>query len=132
MTGPDSRTELKSPLTTVRVGSNSDFRYSDDHREMSLNRGTILLAARDDIVIRAGLVTIKTSRGDFFMSNIPGRRIKIIMLEGKVHVSYSGRRFSLRFGEMVELPYGTIKKPEVIQIDLAKLIERPFLCRWGH
>ena len=123
LTGPNSRVEVEFPSATVRVGANADFRYASDHREMSLNHGTILLSARDDLALYAGLVTMKTSQGDFQCSNIPGARIKVIVLDGKVGVHFAGKRVHLRYGEMIEIPYGATKMPRSKVIDLEKLME---------
>lgn len=131
LTGSNSRVEVEFPSATVRIGSNADFRYAADYREMSLNRGTILLSARDDAVIYAGLVTMKTSQGAFQCSNIPGARIKVIVLDGKVRVHFAGARAHLRYGEILEIPYEATKMPRSKVIDLEKLMETSVLLKMG-
>ena len=127
-TGPNERTELKLPLASVRVGSNVDFRFARKSNEMSLNSGTILLSARDSVVLYVGTVTVKTSRGDLLVSVVPGIRIKVIVLDGKVRVESGAKRRNLRFGEVAEITKGRF---DVDVIDLDKLIETSLLLRMG-
>ena len=131
VTGPNSRIEVEFPAATVRVGSNTDLSFTPSGGEMDLARGTLMVSARDEVAIRSGPVTVRTGRGDLELSIVWGHRVKVIVLDGKVRVTFAGERKSLRYGEMVEIPFGATEMPEVTAINLETLMSTSRLIGMG-
>ena len=98
-TGSSSRIELELPyLAIVRIGSNADFKFTSDAKEMSLSNGTLMLSMPKEtagVTIESGSVITALSKGDLEMSNVGGRA-KVIALNGKIAVSLAANRSDRR------------------------------------
>lgn len=136
-TGSSSRIELELPyLAIVRIGSNSDFKFSADAKKLSLKSGTLLLSMPekvDNVTIESGAVITALSKGALEMSNVDGRA-KVIALDGRIAVSLAANtsdRRRLRAGDMVDVPPGATQMPPIVAIKLSTLLKTSVLLNMG-
>ncbi len=137
-TGDDSRAELQFPDKTItRLGSNALFRFRTDTRDMTLDGGTLLFSCpkkEGGGQVQAGAVTAAVTGTDFIISYIVGGEVRVVVLEGKVWVyltKFPAIRRLVRSGQLVAVPAGADKIPEVMTIDLKHLIKTSRLLESG-
>ncbi|CAN5674337.1 hypothetical protein BH09VER1_BH09VER1_02190 [soil metagenome] len=137
-TGDDSRAELKFPDNTItRLGSNALFRFRTDTRDMTLDGGTLLFSCpkkEGGGQVQAGAVTAAVTGTDFIISYIVGGEVRVVVLEGKVWVyltKFPAIRRLVRSGQLVVVPAGSDKIPEVMTIDLKQLMKTSRLLESG-
>ena len=136
-TGSSSRIELELPFSAiVRIGSNADFKFSLNAKQMSLAGGTMLLSLPEKVEgvsVEAGSVVTSVVQGDFEMSNVGGT-VKVIGLNGKVTTALAANpsdKRRLRAGQMVNVPAGATSMPPVTAIKLATLLKTSILFNMG-
>ena len=136
-TGSSSRIEVELPYSaTVRIGSNTDFKFSPDAKKMSLESGTMLLSMPEKtngVSVESGSIMTALSKGALEMSNVDGR-VKVITLDGKVGVALAANpsdRRSLRAGQMVDVPAGATAMPPIVAVKLSTLIKTSVLINMG-
>lgn len=137
-TGDDSRAELQFPDNTItRLGSNALFRFRTDTRDMTLDGGTLLFSCpkkEGGGQVQAGAVTAAVTGTDFIISYIVGGEVRVVVLEGKVWVyltKFPAIRRLVRSGQLVVVPAGADKIPDVMTIDLKHLIKTSRLLESG-
>ena len=104
-TGIQSRAELLfQDNTLTRLGSDALFSFKAGTRDMTLDRGTMLLQVPKGLGgarIRTAAVTAAITGTTIMMENIPGSHVKVLVLEGSLRLSINGR-----LGESVVLNPG--------------------------
>ena len=124
-TGVKSRAELRfQDDTLTRLGAETYFTFQPGTREMSLEKGTLLLQVPKNhggAVIRAASVTAAITGTTVMIEHIPGKSLKLLVLEGSMRVSQGrgiGQTLSLRAGKMLLIEPGAKKLPAPLAIDL--------------
>jgi hypothetical protein len=130
-TGGDSRAELTfTDKTLTRLGANTVFSFSDGGKQIDLSSGAILLAAPKS----AGTTRINTAvataavTGYTMLYEAHKNMSKWIMLEGHGTFSIKGLNAGpceLNSGQMIVIPSHPVKCPEVLNIDVSKIIKGP-------
>ena len=137
-TGSSSRIEFELPyLAIVRIGSNANFNFSPDWREMTLDSGAMLFSAPKDAgaftLHAAGITTQMAGRGTLQLSNVVGR-VKVMALDGKVVASLAAKPSEpkkLRFGQMLDVPAGATAMPPVVAFKMATVLKTSILFNMG-
>ena len=127
-TGAASRAELTfSDLTLTRLGANSYFSFVNGTRDMNLESGTMLLQVPKDAggaTIHTAAVTAAITGTTLMVEYNPKTYSKIIVLEGVVRVSLTGRlgeSLLVHAGEMIIVPPTARRLPEAVTVDLKVL-----------
>lgn len=101
-TGRRSRAELTfQDKTITRLGANSTFSFRRGSRDISLNSGTILLQvpkSAGGATIHTATVTAAISGTTLMMEYNLGKWVKLITLEGDVHLKIKGKKSDGRNG----------------------------------
>lgn len=128
-TGSQSRAELLfQDHTLTRLGAETFFTFKPGTRDLRLDRGSMLLQVPKDLGgarIRAASVTASITGTTIMMENLPGRAVKIVVLEGSLQVGMEGRASEsvlLRAGKMVIVSPEAKKVPMPVDVDLRKLV----------
>lgn len=133
-TGVDSRAELLfQDNTLTRLGAGALFSFQPGTREMTLDRGTMLLQVPKGLGgarIRAAAVTAAITGTTIMLENIPGDHVKVLVLEGQMKLSLNSR-----FGQSVVLNPGRMaiigvtdrQMPKPVAVDLGKVVKTSVL-----
>ena len=129
VTGVKSRSELLfEDDTLTRLGSETSFSFKSGTRDLSLERGSMLLQVPKGLggaTIRTAAVTAAITGTTIMMEYVPKQRVKVIVLEGSLRLGLnagSHRQVVLRPGQMVLMTPDAKKIPKPVTIDLAKLV----------
>jgi hypothetical protein len=129
-TGVKSRSELLfQDQTLTRIGPETSFRFKAGTREMSLEKGTMLLQVPKGLggaEIRTASVTAAITGTTILMEYTPSKHIKVLVLEGSLRLSVNGRfgdSVILRPGRMVLMRPDAKKIPPPVSVDLKRIIK---------
>ncbi len=129
-TGMQSRAELLfQDQTLTRLGADSLFSFTPNTRDMTLDRGTMLLQVPKGLGgarIRTAAVTAAITGTTILLENKPGSHVKVLVLEGTLRLSFNGNRghaVVLTPGRMIILHAGDKKLPKPVDVDLAKVVQ---------
>ncbi|MEY2512034.1 MAG: hypothetical protein QOE26_2797 [Verrucomicrobiota bacterium] len=129
-TGVKSRSELLfQDQTLTRIGPETSFRFKAGTREMSLEKGTMLLQVPKGLggaEIRTASVTAAITGTTILMEYTPSKHIKVLVLEGSLRLSVNGRfgdSVVLRPGRMVLMRPDAKKIPPPVSVDLKRIVK---------
>ena len=129
-TGIKSRSELLfQDNTLTRLGPESYFSFKTGTRDMTLQKGTLLLQVPKGIggaKIHTAAVTAAITGTTIMLENVPGKDIKVLVLEGTLRLSMDGRfgdSLLLTPGNMVMMSPHSKRIPEPVMIDLKKVVQ---------
>ncbi|MEY2546472.1 MAG: hypothetical protein QOG48_1589, partial [Verrucomicrobiota bacterium] len=101
-TGAKSRSELQfEDKTLTRIGPETSFSFAAGTRDLTLDRGTMLLQvpkAHGGATIHSAMVTASITGTTVMLKHQPGKVFKALVLEGSMRVSMNGK-----FGDSVLL-----------------------------
>ena len=129
-TGSRSRAELLfQDKTLTRLGADTFFSFRPGTRDLSLERGTMLLQVPKGLggaKIRAASITASITGTTVMLENVPGKNLKVIVLEGSLRLSRNdrvGETLSLTAGKMIIMNPAARSLPEPIDVDLDSLVK---------
>ena len=129
-TGVQSRAELLfQDNTLTRLGAETYFSFKPGTRDMTLDRGTMLLQVPKGLGgarIRAAAVTAAITGTTIMIENLPRKSVKVIVLEGSLRLSINGRfgeSVVLKPGKMVIVGANDVRMPQPVTVDLSKLVK---------
>jgi hypothetical protein len=128
-TGVKSRSELLfQDQTLTRIGPETSFSFKAGTREMSLDKGTMLLQVPKGLggaKIRTASVTAAITGTTILMEYTPTKHIKVLVLEGSLRLSVNGRfgdSVVLRPGRMVLMRPDAKRIPPPVSVDLKRIV----------
>jgi FecR protein len=125
-TGVKSRSELLfQDETLTRLGPETSFSFKAGTRELSLERGTLLLQVPKGLggaKIRTAAVTAAITGTTIMMEHKPGKSVKVLVLEGSLRLSIKGDSVVLRPGRMVLMRPDAKRIPPPVSVDLKKIV----------
>lgn len=137
-TGIKSRSELLfQDETLTRLGPETLFSFKTGTRDMSLERGAMLLQVPKGIggaKIHSASVTAAITGTTIMMEHVPGKTLKVLVLEGSLRLSVNGRlgdSLLLLPGKMVIMPPNAKRIPDPISVDIAKVMKTSALVNMG-
>ncbi|HLW35179.1 MAG TPA: FecR domain-containing protein [Chthoniobacterales bacterium] len=129
-TGIKSRSELTfQDNTLTRLGPESYFSFKSGTREMTLQKGTMLLQVPKGLggaKIHTAAVTAAITGTTIMMEYVPNKDIKVLVLEGSLRLSMNGRfgdSLLLTPGKMVIMPPNARRIPDPVTVDLKKVVQ---------
>src|ERR1700719_1826076 len=129
-TGIKSRSELLfQDNTLTRLGPESYFSFKGGTRDLTLQKGTLLLQVpkgHGGAKIHTAAVTAAITGTTIMMEYVPGKDIKVLVLEGTLRLSMNGRfgdSLLLTPGKMVIMSPGARRIPDPVTIDLKKVVQ---------
>ncbi len=129
-TGVKSRAELLfQDNTLTRLGAETFFSFTPGTRDMTLEQGTMLLQVPKGIggaKIKTAAVTAAITGTTILMEYLPGRNVKVLVLEGSLRLSINGRlgeAVTLVPGRMILMKPDDKHLPEPVDVDLAKVMK---------
>ena len=129
-TGVKSRSELLfQDNTLTRIGPETSFSFKAGTRDMSLERGTMLLQVPKGLggaKIRTAAVTAAITGTTILLEHTPSKHIKVLVLEGSLRLSINGRfgeSVILRPGRMVLMRPDARRIPEPVSVDLKRIMK---------
>jgi hypothetical protein len=135
-TGIKSRSELLfQDDTLTRVGPETYFSFKPGTRDMSLERGTMLLQVPKGLGgarIRTAAVTASITGTTILIEHKPKRDIKVLVLEGSLRLSINGTfgdSLLLTPGKMVIMRPDARRIPDPVTVDLARVIRTSSLVK---
>jgi len=136
-TGAQSRSELLfQDNTLTRIGAETFFSFKTGTRDMTLEKGSMLLQvpkALGGAKIHTAAVTAAITGTTIMMEHIPGRYIKVLVLEGSLRLSRNGTfgdSLLLRPGKMVIMRPDAKKIPDPIDVDLEQIVKTSTLVNF--
>lgn len=137
-TGIKSRSELIfQDNTLTRLGPESYFSFQTGTRDMTLQRGTLLLQVPKGIggaKIHTASVTAAVTGTTIMLEYIPQKHLKVLVLEGSLRLSINGRfgdSLLLLPGRMVIMPPNAKRIPDPVTVDLRKVVQTSTLVNMG-
>src|SRR5256885_9504931 len=136
-TGARSRSELLfEDNTLTRVGAETFFSFKTGTRDMTLEKGSMLLQVPKGLggaKIHTAAVTAAITGTTIMMEYSPRQYLKVLVLEGSLRLSRNGF-FSdsvvLRPGKMVIMRPDAKKIPDPIDVDLAQIVRTSTLVNF--
>jgi hypothetical protein len=129
-TGVESRAELLfQDNTLTRLGAETFFSFKAGTRDLSLERGTMLLQVPKGLGgarIRTASVTASITGTTIMMELLPSKSLKVLVLEGSLRLSPNGRfgeAMLLTAGKMVIMKPDAKRIPEPVDVDLRKMVK---------
>src|SRR4029077_1711874 len=129
-TGGKSRSELLfQDNTLTRVGAETFFSFKTGTRDMTLEKGSMLLQVPKGLggaKIHTAAVTAAITGTTIMMEYIPRRFIKVLVLEGSLRLSRNGTlggSVVLRPGNMVIMQPDAKKIPDPIDVNIALIVK---------
>jgi len=129
-TGIKSRSELIfQDNTLTRLGPESYFSFKTGTREMTLQKGTMLLQVPKGLggaKIHTASITAAITGTTIMMEYVPNKDIKVLVLEGTLRLSMNGKfgdSLLLTPGKMVIMPPNARRIPDPVTIDLKKVVQ---------
>ena len=128
-TGIKSRSELLfDDNTLTRLGPETYFSFKSGTRDMTLEKGTMLLQVPKGLggaKIHTAAVTASITGTTIMMEYVPKHDIKVLVLEGSLRLSVNGRigdSLLLQPGKMVIMPPNAKRIPDPVTVDLKKVV----------
>ncbi len=127
-TGIKSRSELLFQDNTLsRLGPESYFSFVPGTRDMTLQRGTLLLQVpkgHGGANIHTAAVTAAITGTTIMIEHLPQKSLKVLVLEGSLRLSNGrfGDSLLLTPGKMVIMPPNAKRIPDPVTVDLKKII----------
>jgi hypothetical protein len=138
-TGIKSRSELLfQDNTLTRLGPETYFSFNSGTRDLTLDRGTMLLQVPKGLggaKIHTAAVTASITGTTIMMEYVPNRDIKVLVLEGNLRLSINGRigdSLLLQPGKMVIMPPNAKRIPDPVTVDLKKVVLTSTLVNMGN
>ena len=129
-TGEKSRSELQfQDDTLTRIGPETFFSFKAGTRDMTLDRGTMLLQVpkgHGGATIHTAVVTASITGTTIMIEHVPHQDVKVLVLEGSLRLSINrhfGESLLLTPGKMVIMKPDAKKIPDPVTVDLAHLIK---------
>jgi FecR protein len=139
ITGIKSRSELLfQDNTLTRLGPESYFSFKSGTRDMTLQKGTMLLQVPKGLggaKIHSASITATITGTTIMMEYVPQREIKILVLEGTLRLSMNGRfgdSLLMTPGKMVIMSPNARRVPDPITVDLKKVVHTSTLVNMGE
>ena len=135
-TGARSRSELLfQDNTLTRVGAETFFSFKTGTRDMTLEKGSMLLQVPKGLggaKIHTAAVTAAITGTTIMMEYSPGQYLKVLVLEGSLRLSRNGSGDSLVLhpGKMVIMRPDAKKIPDPIDVDLAQIVRTSTLVNF--
>jgi hypothetical protein len=127
-TGIKSRSELQfTDKTLTRIGPETYFSFNAGTRDITLDRGTMLLEVPKGLggaTIHTAAVTASITGTTIMIEHRPGRDIKVLVLEGSLRLSVNGHfgdSLLLTPGKMIIMKPDAKRIPDPVTVDLARL-----------
>ena len=127
--GSRSRAEIIfSDHTVARVGAETSLKLQPGTRELSLDRGTLLLQVpkfRGGARIRAGSLALACGGATILVEHLPGKSLKAVVLEGELRVSvtrFLGDSIVVSAGKMLIVNPDVKRIPDPVDTDLRTLV----------
>ncbi len=139
-TGGGSRAQLTfADQTLARLGANTLFSFERGTRRLDLENGTILLQVPKDAggaTIRSAPVTAAITGTTVMMEYSPGNPgvVKLIVLEGTVRLSLSGRlgeSVLVGPGQMIAVAADAKSLPDPVTVDIKRILRTSKLVKAG-
>lgn len=136
-TGEKSRSELLfQDSTLTRIGAETFFSFKTGTRDMTLEKGSMLLQVPKGLggaKIKTAAVTAAITGTTIMMEYIPGKYIKVLVLEGSLRLSRNGTfgdSLVLRPGKMVIMRPDAKRIPDPIDVDLEQIVKTSTLVNF--
>jgi FecR-like protein len=136
-TGARSRSELLfQDNTLTRIGAETFFSFKTGTRDMTLERGSMLLQVPKGLggaTIHTAAVTAAITGTTIMMEYSPGQYLKVLVLEGSLRLSRNGSfgdSLVLHPGKMVIMRPDAKKIPDPIDVDLAQIVRTSTLVNF--
>src|ERR1700720_1269580 len=136
-TGASSRSELLfQDNTLTRVGAETFFSFKTGTRDMTLEKGSMLLQVPKGLggaKIHTAAVTAAITGTTIMMEYVPDRYIKVLVLEGSLRLSRNGLfgdSLVLRPGKMVIMRPDAKRIPDPIDVDLDHVVKTSTLVNF--
>ena len=136
-TAARSRSELLfQDNTLTRIGAETFFSFKTGTRDMTLERGSMLLQVPKGLggaKIHTAAVTAAITGTTIMMEYSPGRYLKVLVLEGSLRLSRNGSfgdSLVLHPGKMVIMRPDAKKIPDPIDVDLAQIVRTSILVNF--
>ncbi len=136
-TGAKSRSELLfQDNTLTRVGAETFFSFKTGTRDLTLERGSMLLQVPKGLggaKIHTAAVTAAITGTTIMIEYSPKQYLKVLVLEGSLRLSRNGSfgdSVVLRPGKMVIMRPDAKKIPEPIDVDLAQIVRTSTLVNF--
>ena len=136
-TGAKSRSELLfKDNTLTRIGAETFFSFKTGTRDMTLERGSMLLQVPKGLggaKIHTAAVTAAITGTTIMMEYSPGQYLKVLVLEGSLRLSRNGSfgdSVVLHPGKMVIMRPDAKKIPDPIDVDLAQIVRTSTLVNF--
>jgi FecR-like protein len=137
-TGEKSRSELLfQDNTLTRIGAETFFSFKTGTRDMSLEKGSMLLQVPKGLggaTIHTAAVTAAITGTTIMMEYVPNRYIKVLVLEGSLRLSRNGTfgdSLVLHPGKMVIMRPDAKKIPDPIDVDLEHIVKTSTLVNFS-
>jgi hypothetical protein len=137
-TGAKSRSELQfQDNTLTRIGPETFFSFAEGSRDLTLDRGTMLLQvpkAHGGATIHSAMVTASITGTTVIIENLPGKVIKALVLEGNMRISMNGKfgdSVLLTPGQMTIVPPNATRIPAPVTVDLGTVVKTSSLVNMG-
>src|ERR1700716_4060062 len=138
-TGVQSRSELLfQDDTLTRIGAETFFSFKTGTRDMTLERGSMLLQVPKGLggaKIHTAAVTAAITGTTIMMEYIPDQHIKVLVLEGSLRLSRNGTfgdSLVLTPGKMVIMRPDAKKIPDPIDVDLENVVKTSALVNFPN
>jgi hypothetical protein len=136
-TGAKSRSELLfQDNTLTRIGAETFFSFKTGTRDMTLERGSMLLQVPKGLggaKIHTAAVTAAITGTTIMMEYSPGQYLKVLVLEGSLRLSRNGsfgNSIVLHPGKMVIMRPDAKRIPDPIDVDLAQIVKTSTLVNF--
>jgi len=136
-TAAKSRSELLfQDNTLTRIGAETFFSFKTGTRDMTLERGSMLLQVPKGLggaKIHTAAVTAAITGTTIMMEYSPGHYLKVLVLEGSLRLSRNGSfgdSAVLRPGKMVIMRPDAKTIPEPVDVDLAEIVKTSTLVNF--
>lgn len=135
-TGGKSRAELLfADNTLTRLGADTFFSFKPGTRDMTLDRGTMLLQVPKNLggaKIHTAAVTAAITGTTIMVEHLPKQSVKVVVLEGSLRLYLNnvvGQSVILTPGKMAILKPDAKTVPNPVNVDLRKLIKTSALVK---
>jgi hypothetical protein len=137
-TGARSRSELLfQDNTLTRVGAETFFSFKTGTRDMTLEKGSMLLQVPKGLggtKIHTAAVTAAITGTTIMIEYSPGKYLKVLVLEGSLRLSHNGSFGNsqvLRPGKMVIMRPDAKTIPDPVDVNLAEIVKTSTLVNFA-
>jgi hypothetical protein len=138
-TAEKSRSELLfQDNTLTRLGAETFFSFKTGTRDMTLEKGSMLLQVPKGLggaKIHTAAVTAAITGTTIMMEYVPGRYIKVLVLEGSLRLSRNGKfgdSLVLRPGKMVIMRPDAKRIPDPVDVDIKHIVKTSTLVNFPN